>query len=200
MASWCGIWWLRASAGGAEFRSFFGRVLPVPAWLYAHLERWHHLSFLKSPKTLQLLYDLRDEALDTAKLAAFLEVVEKDLGFLLFQAVEETKRALSAGSETCFRFEHEGVVIEAPVTREQFEGWIAEELAAIAAGVDGLLARAGIARGEVDRVFLTGGSSFVPAVRRLFEERFGAERLRSGDELVSVATGLALRAREGADG
>jgi hypothetical chaperone protein len=185
---------------GAEFRSFFGRVLPVPAWLYAHLERWHHLSFLKSPKTLQLLYDLRDEALDTAKLAAFLEVVEKDLGFLLFRSVEETKRALSAGSETCFRFEHEDVAIEAPVTRAQFEGWIAEELAAIAAGVDGLLARAGVARGEVDRVFLTGGSSFVPAVRRLFEERFGAERLRSGDELVSVATGLALRGREAAEG
>jgi hypothetical chaperone protein len=48
----------------------------------------------------------------------------------------------------------------------------------------------------VDRVFLTGGSSLVPAVRALFASRFGAERVRSGDELVSVASGLALRARE----
>jgi hypothetical chaperone protein len=182
---------------GAEFRSFFGRVLPVPAWLYAHLERWHHLSLLKSPKTLQLLYDLRDEALDTGKLAALLQVVENDLGFLLFRAVEATKRALSEGPEAHFRFVHEELEIEAPVRREDFEGWIAEELAAIAAGVDGLLNRCGVVRREVDRVFLTGGSSFVPAVRRLFEERFGAERLRSGDELVSVATGLALRGREG---
>jgi hypothetical chaperone protein len=46
----------------------------------------------------------------------------------------------------------------------------------------------------VDTVFLTGGSAFVPAVRRLFEVRFGAERLRGGDELTTVATGLALRA------
>jgi hypothetical chaperone protein len=53
-----------------------------------------------------------------------------------------------------------------------------------------------VPRDAVDRVFLTGGSSFVPAVRRIFETRFGPERLRSGDELVSVARGLALRARD----
>jgi hypothetical chaperone protein len=49
---------------------------------------------------------------------------------------------------------------------------------------------------EIDRVFLTGGSSLVPAVRRLFVARFGEDRLRSGAELTSVASGLALRARE----
>jgi hypothetical chaperone protein len=48
----------------------------------------------------------------------------------------------------------------------------------------------------VDRVFLTGGSSFVPAVRRLFAERFGEAKLESGGELVSIASGLALIAAE----
>ena len=43
-----------------------------------------------------------------------------------------------------------------------------------------------------DRVFMTGGSSFVPAVRREFSDRFGEERIRSGGELISVASGLAL--------
>ena len=44
--------------------------------------------------------------------------------------------------------------------------------------------------------FLTGGSSFVPAVRRIFAKRFGEERIRSGNEFTSVAHGLALRAQE----
>jgi hypothetical chaperone protein len=44
----------------------------------------------------------------------------------------------------------------------------------------------------VDVVFLTGGSSFVPAVRRIFDTRFGAERVRTGNEFTSVARGLAL--------
>jgi hypothetical chaperone protein len=48
--------------------------------------------------------------------------------------------------------------------------------------------------GQVDKVFLTGGSSFVPAVRRIFEERFGAARIQSGNEFTSVARGLALKA------
>ena len=39
-------------------------------------------------------------------------------------------------------------------------------------------------------------SSFVPAVRRIFTDRFGAEKVTGGEELTSVATGLALRARE----
>ena len=54
--------------------------------------------------------------------------------------------------------------------------------------------RTGTSRQEVNRVFMTGGSSFVPAVRNLFSERFGPEKIRSGGELISVASGLALRA------
>jgi hypothetical chaperone protein len=179
---------------GAEFRSIFDRVLPIPSWIYTHLERWHHLSFLRSPKTLQLLLDLRREALEPEKLEALLHLVERDLGFLLFRAVERAKRELSEGEATRFVFEHEDLRIDRPLSRAGFEGWIAEELAAIAGCVDALLRRTRVPAGAVDRVFLTGGSSFVPAVRRIFEERFGAEKLRSGEELTSVASGLALRA------
>jgi hypothetical chaperone protein len=179
---------------GAEFRSVFGQVLPVPSWIYAHLERWHHLSFLRSPKTLQLLLDLRREALEPEKLAGLLHLVERDLGYLLFRAVERAKRELSARADARFRFEHEDLAIDRPVTRAEFEGWIADELAAVAACVDRLLRRARVPAHAVDRVFLTGGSSLVPAVRQLFVERFGEEKLRSGGELTSVASGLALRA------
>ena len=88
------------------------------------------------------------------------------------------------------------IVIEGPVKRRHFERWIAPELAAISGAVDEALARADLAPEAVDRVFLTGGSSFVPAVRQLFAERFGGSKLESGDELVSIASGLALIAAE----
>ena len=44
----------------------------------------------------------------------------------------------------------------------------------------------------IDRVFLTGGTSLVPAVRGLFTDRFGSQRVTGGGEFVSVAEGLAL--------
>jgi hypothetical chaperone protein len=181
---------------GAEFQSRFGHLLPTPAWIYTQLERWHHVSFLKSKKTLEILYDLRREALEPDRIEALLHLVERDLGFLLFRAVEATKRELSSAARASFCFEHEDLCIDTEVTREAFEGWIAEELGAIAGVVDDLFGRAGTEAREVDCVFLTGGSSFVPSVRRIFEERFGGERLRFGDEFTSVANGLALRAAE----
>lgn len=180
---------------GASFRSPFGRVLPVPAWIYAHLERWHHVSFLKSRRTMQILLDLRREALEPEKLDALIRVVEDDLGYRIYDATERAKRTLSESEEALFELRHDGLCIAERVRRETFERWVAPELASIATCVDRLLRRAALAPREVDRVFLTGGSSFVPAVRRIFEERFGAERIRSGAELTSVASGLALRAR-----
>ncbi len=181
---------------GAEFKSMMGKVLPVPSWLYGHLERWHHVSLLKSRKTLQLLMDLRREALEPEKLNALIHIVQNDLGFLLYRSTEETKRTLSAEEKATFRFSDDQVGIAALVPRARFEEWIGETLESIEACVDRLLERSGIATEEIDRVFLTGGSSFVPAVRAIFLDRFGPDRVRGGAELTSVASGLALRAAE----
>ena len=62
--------------------------------------------------------------------------------------------------------------------------------------VDRLLDTTGVSTRDIDHVFLTGGSSFVPAVRNIFVERFGTQKITGGEELTSVATGLALRAAE----
>jgi hypothetical chaperone protein len=86
------------------------------------------------------------------------------------------------------------VKLETETTRGAFESWIAPELEQIERGLASLLHKTGIAPNDVDAVFLTGGSSLVPAVRRIFEAAFGTEKLRSGDEFTSVARGLALSA------
>ena len=163
-----------------------GKQLPVPVWLYSHLERWHYLSFLRSKETLHLLKTLPGQSDAPEKLQALYDLVNEDLGYRLHQAVQRTKRELSGAETAAFRFSEGSVDIGATVRRAEFEEWIAGDLAAIAACVD----RLGAAR--VDRVFLTGGTSFVPAVRRIFAERFGAERIESGSEFTSIAHGLAL--------
>jgi hypothetical chaperone protein len=179
---------------GSQYRSAFNKVLPVPVWLYSNLERWHYLSFLKSKPTMQMLAELCLQAFDPEKIAALMHVVEHDLGYHLYRAVEQTKIELSDREQSRMVFRDPTLAIEQDVGRRQFEGWIGEELAAIAACVDRLLEQTGVAPADVGSVFMTGGSSFVPAVRRLFESRFGAARIHSGSELTSVAKGLALRA------
>jgi len=179
---------------GSQYQSLFDRVLPVPLWLYEHLERWHHLSFLKTRDTMELLRQIRFRALEPEKIDALIHVVEWDLGYQLSRTVERTKCALSGQETSSFTFHDPPVDIVEQVSRGAFESWIEVDLQAIAHCVERLLKRCGVSPGDVDSVFLTGGSSFVPAVRCLFEQRFGAARLRGGGELTTVAKGLALRA------
>jgi len=174
-------------------------LVAVPSWVYRRLEHWHHLSFLRTRAVSEMLRAARIRAFEPEKIAALSEVIEADLGYQLHQAVQRTKIALSTHEEATFRFDQHGIHLQASVTRPQFESWIAGDLASIEQAVQEVMGASGINGSAVHRVFLTGGSSLVPAVRRIFERRFGADRIRTGDEFTSVASGLALRARASRD-
>lgn len=170
------------------------KQIVIPAWIYKHLERWHHLSFLKQPKTMRMLHELQRQAAEPERLEALIHMVEWDLGYALYASVEGAKVALSDADEAAFAFADGPVQIDAPVAREAFEAWIEDPLSRMARCVDALLAEAGVSVGDVDRVFMTGGTSYVPSVRRIFTDRFGEDRLADGEQLTSVASGLALAA------
>jgi hypothetical chaperone protein len=173
------------------------KMLPaVPAWIYANLERWHYLSFLRTRNVTEILKSARARAMEPDKIEALITLIDEDLGFQLHQAVQRLKFELSSAEEAEFRFVDGSLELRQIVPRGTFESWIADDLAAIEGCVDSLFADAGVSYPDVDRVFLTGGTSFVPAVRAIFERRFGADRVRSGNEFTSVARGLALRAEE----
>ncbi len=177
---------------GTELRSGH-KLLPVPGWVYSKLERWHYLSLLKSQETLNMLQSVAVQAVEPDKIRRLIYLVKHDLGYRLHRAVQALKVELSRSELAQFSFEDGDVELSAVVRRADFESWIAEDLEAISASVDALLQRTGVPAAAVDRVFLTGGSSFVPAVRRIFESRFGGGKIRTGDEFTSVARGLALR-------
>lgn len=184
-----------ALGSNAEARSF-NKLLPaVPAWIYANLERWHYLSFLRTNNVREILKGARVRALEPDKIEALIAVIEEDLGFQLHQAVQHVKYQLSRSDAAEFRFREGGLDLRIPVSRNEFEGWITEELQAIENSMDALLRQAGVHPADVDQVFLTGGTSFVPAVRRIFATRFGEDRIRGGNEFTSVAHGLALAAQ-----
>jgi hypothetical chaperone protein len=179
---------------GTHYAAEFGREMPVPPWLFTRLRRWHQLSFLRSRETTALLDKILHGATNPAQIEKLVRIVEDELGLPLHQAVEATKRALSVSAETRFAFDRPGVSLASTVGQNEFDAWIAEEVGAIDAAVDEVLRVTGVQASEVDRVFTTGGSSLVPAVRRILAHRFGAGRLIGGEELTSVAWGLAISA------
>jgi hypothetical chaperone protein len=183
--------------GSESFARSLNKLLPaVPAWIYANLERWHYLSFLRTANVMEILKTARLRALEPQKIEALITLIDEDLGYHLHQAVQRVKFELSHADVAQFHFRDGSMNISIAVTRDAFETWIAEELLTIERCVDSLLETSGVSRRQVDRVFLTGGTSLVPAVRRIFMDRFGEQRIRTGNEFISVARGLALRADE----
>ncbi|UDF30293.1 UNVERIFIED_ORG: Hsp70 family protein [Roseateles sp. XES5] len=176
---------------GTHFKSF-DKVLEVPSGYYANFARWNQLSIFKTTREFNDLKSLVRSALEPEKLELFIDLVEHDEGYPLYQAISATKMALSAADEAEFHFAPLGAAGHKAVKRADFETWIAPDLARIEGALDEVLEKTNTAPGAVDKVFLTGGTSFVPAVRRIFTRRFDAGKIESGGELLSIAHGLAL--------
>jgi hypothetical chaperone protein len=180
---------------GDSYRSF-DKLLEIPGGYFHDFADWSRLALMRNPPTIEELRRLQRAALDPAPIGRMIALIEHEQGFPLYDAIGRLKRELS--SETCgkLHFEGGGVEICAEVRRTEFEIWIADDLRRIEAAMDAALVKAGIGSEAIDRVFLTGGSSLIPAIRALFVRRFGADRIATGGELTSIAHGLALIGEE----
>jgi len=173
-----------------------GKELPVPVWLYSQLSSWHRTFLLKDPKTMTVLREVKNQASEPDKVTALIQIISENLGYALYRAVESTKVGLTVNEDTDFVFAHGSLNINDTLERWRFESWIQEDIQNIATCVKSLFSQHNVSYSDVGSVFLTGGSSFVPYVRRFFAKTFGGHKLKGGEELTTVAKGLALRALE----
>ncbi|MEO9527911.1 Hsp70 family protein [Roseibium sp.] len=176
---------------GSSYQSM-GKQLEIPPNLFSNFARWHMLSVFKTSDDFKEMKKLLRWSLEPEKIELFIDLVEEDQGYPLYKSVSETKARLSSQDEVELSFAPLGAGFRASVSRRDFDRWIAPDLYKMNKALDATLDKAGLQDTGIDRVFLTGGTSFVPAVRRLFAERFGQERISGGNELTSVANGLAL--------
>lgn len=173
-----------------------GKTLPVPQRYYTAFAKWEQLAFLRASRDMKDIRGLVRSADEPDKMERLVEVLDENYGYALYQSVSALKMALSSQDSAEFVFEQGDVNIRAQVDRATFEAWIKPELDAMQGAVDLALERAGLKPDGVDRVFLTGGTSFVPAVRAIFTDRFGNDKIESGSEFESIASGLALIGQE----
>ena len=180
---------------GSSYRSF-GKVLPLPNRYYSAFARWDQLALLRASRDMREIRKLAREAVEPEKIERLIEILDDNHGYRLYRAVSDLKETLSSEASATFRFAAGDVSLVREVARAEFEDWIAPELGLIEGAVDEALVAAGLGPEGIDRVFLTGGSSLVPAVRAVFARRFPAEKIETGAELESIASGLALMGEE----
>ena len=117
------------------------------------------------------------------------ELIQQNLGYVVFQAIKEFKARLSNAEEAVLDIPE--IDVEVRLTRARFETLIADMLSKVEQAVEETLRRAQLPRAAIDIVLRTGGSSLIPAVRRILDGFFPG-RVVDHDPFTSVAAGLAI--------
>jgi len=126
---------------------------------------------------------------NTIKFERLRDIIKHNLSYLLFTRIRTLKADLSR-SEVA-RLDVPEIDLEIELSRREFEDMISEPLQRVAEALDVTVAKAGLRNDQVDIVLRTGGSSLIPAVRNLLEDRFPG-RVVDHDPFTSVAAGLAI--------
>ena len=166
----------------------------MPRHYYLDLATWHRINTLYSDRVMADMKALRHEIDAPEKLDRMIRVLDGRQGHALAIAVEGAKIALSDAEATRLMLRPVTGGANPVATRERLDAALAASMDRVAARIGQVLAMAGTGPDQIATVFLTGGSSALPALRQVVAQVVPAARLARGDDLASVGTGLALEA------
>ncbi|GAB4577884.1 MAG: Hsp70 family protein [Anaerolineales bacterium] len=169
--------------------------MPLPAHLMGMLDSWQTMVLLSRPEYKSILRDAR-RGNDPDAIQRLETLVNKNLGFSLFQEIERAKIKLSGEATAWINMEKEGLHLKDLITRPQFERLISHHIAQVDAALDETLRLSGLHADQLQAILRTGGSSEIPAFIRLLGDKFGHDRLRELSPFETIVGGLAIRARE----
>ena len=133
-----------------------------------------------------------DEA--SIKFQRLYDMIKSNYSYLVFQCIKELKAELSEADSA--KLDIPELDIEFELSREEFEVMIGDLLDKFSQSISDLLQRVKLESGDIDLVIRTGGSSLIPAVKRILEARFPGKVIEH-DPFTSVAAGLAIADYEG---
>lgn len=157
--------------------------LNMPAWI-AHLKERDSFAFIQELRKCALKPE------DKKHIEQLLVLIEDQQIFPFFEAIEGAKRKLSSDKDAVFEFHYPGIDVKDDIARGQFEQWSKPVYDKIFEALDRTFAAAGVRYGEVDRICLTGGTAYVPAIREEFVRRFGVGKVQDQAAFHSVLSGL----------
>lgn len=167
--------------------------LPMPRHIYHDLATWHLIPSVYTPSNLNYLRQVLPTAEEPDLIQRLIDVLVDRKGHHIASEVEAAKIALSdhkrAGLKIPLR-----EPIETPVTADDLDNAVHEDGLRIVHAIDICLQAADVKGGEIQSVFLTGGSTAIADVRRQILARVPNARPVTGDLFGSVGLGLAIDA------
>jgi hypothetical chaperone protein len=164
--------------------------LLMPNALYYELATWATINFAYTHKNERELSELLSDAHEPEKVGRLLKVLRHRLGHRLAIAVEDAKITLSGTDHAALSLAFVEDGLAAMAERARFERTIEARTARLYETASDCIAAAGLSAASIDTIFLTGGSSRVPAVRTAIARAAPSARMAAGSDFLSVASGL----------
>ncbi len=177
-------------------------ILTFPRQLLSKICSPAHITHLRERDTWEFLQHIKKFALtkDGEKhMHQLFTLVECQLGFPVFNEIEETKVKLGKFDEVQFSYHYPGIDIDELLTKVAFENSLMPTVEEIIKSMQEVFKQSGTLPHDVAQVVLTGGTSQLPLMRAKFAELFGVEKLKQFNVYDSVVNGLAKFAKSNLD-
>ncbi|MBI5279366.1 MAG: Hsp70 family protein [Burkholderiales bacterium] len=178
---------------GFRHRGLDGRE--VPSGVFFDLATWHLINWLYTPKALRGAEDLRANYAEPVLHVRLMEVLRERLGHRIAADVEAAKIRTS-GTEDAVSVDLGAVEagLLARFSRAEVDADLSQLLDEVVRCGQECAAAAGVSAGKLDCVYLTGGSSALPAFQQRLANAFPDAQRVVGDLFGGVAAGLACAA------
>ncbi|SCW62216.1 Hsp70 family protein [Ancylobacter rudongensis] len=166
----------------------------VPSGYFHELATWSSINRLYTPKTVRELNEVRREAAEPHRVERLIRVIEEQRGHTLAMEAEAAKIALAEAEEARVDLGWLEAGLSVGLTPAELVAHTQGLAERIARRVSLCLDQAGLTAGDIDALFLTGGSTRLAHVRAAIRATVPQARAIDGDTFGSVGTGLAIEA------
>ncbi|MAS08433.1 MAG: heat-shock protein [Ahrensia sp.] len=176
-------------------RDFGDGTITIPRHVFVSLSTWQKIHLLYDPAILREVKDYLRLSTRPELIERLAHVLEERLGHRIALEVERAKIDLTDADKAGISLAAIERGLSIGIARTEFEEIIARETDAIRNALDATLTNAGIGAERISALFLTGGTTAIPVVRRALLEAVPGAAVVEGDRFGSVGIGLALEAK-----
>jgi hypothetical chaperone protein len=178
------------------YRSAMKRAgLDVPSGYFHDLATWANINRMYEQKVMSEVRQVRQEVRQPELLDRLVRVLEEQRGHTLAMEIEEAKIALSDTRRANIPLGWIQPDLDVDITRTELVSHTRQLAARIGARIKICLEQAQLDAGEIDAVFLTGGSVQLPHVRKAITAMVPSARTVDGDTFGAVGKGLTIEAQ-----
>ena len=177
---------------GIQYESMPGKMVDLPTSFFQNICSWKEMNFFNGQKVKNSLNQYFVYTKRNPIFKNLITLIDNNLGFSVFKEIEKVKIQLTENELSNFEFSKLDIKIKEEISKEVYAEIIQDDVSSIERYLNKFLKSNAIDSSQIDSLFLTGGTSLVPSVKQIFEQKFPTTPIHSGDNFISVANGLAL--------